>query len=50
MPERHLVLAFPTDRPVPRLARFAGEAIEAIVAEHAARGIWNVESKVPEPI
>ena len=45
-PERHLVLSFPADRPVPRLARFAGEAIEAIVAEHAARGVWVVEPKV----
>lgn len=50
VPERHLILAFPADRPVPRLARFAGEAIEAIVAEHAARGIWAVEPRVSRSI
>ena len=44
-PERHLVLSFPADRPVPRLARFAGEIIVAIVAENAARGVWAVEPK-----
>lgn len=42
-PERRLVLSFPADRPVPRLARFAGDAIVAIVAENASRGIWSVE-------
>lgn len=49
-PERHLVLSFPADRPVPRLARFAGDAIEAIVAEHAARGIWALEPTATTPV
>jgi len=40
VPVRRLVLSFPADRPVPRLARFAGEAIATIVADHVARGIW----------
>jgi LysR family nitrogen assimilation transcriptional regulator len=40
VPVRRLVLSYPADRPVPRLARFAGEAITAIVSEHVERGIW----------
>ena len=50
IPERHLVLSFPADRPVPRLARFAGEAIVAIVAEHAARGHWAMETSGDGPL
>ncbi len=49
-PERHLVLSFPADRPAPRLARFAGEAIVAIVAENASRGIWAIEPRVEKPL
>ena len=40
VPVRRLVLSYPADRPVSRLARFAGEAIGSIVADHVARGIW----------
>ena len=34
------VLSYPADRPVPRLARFAGDTIAAIVSDHVERGIW----------
>jgi LysR family nitrogen assimilation transcriptional regulator len=40
VPVRRLVLSYPADRPVPRLARFAGEAIGAIVSDQVERGIW----------
>jgi LysR family transcriptional regulator, nitrogen assimilation regulatory protein len=40
VPVRRLVLAYPADRPTPRLARFAGEAIAGIVSDHVERGIW----------
>jgi DNA-binding transcriptional LysR family regulator len=43
VPVRRLVLSYPADRPAPRLARFAGEAISAIVGEQVARGIWAGE-------
>lgn len=40
VPSRRLVLSYPADRPMPRLARFAGDAITAIVRDHVERGIW----------
>jgi LysR family nitrogen assimilation transcriptional regulator len=40
VPERRLVLSYPTERPVPRLARFAGEAISRIVADYVEQGVW----------
>lgn len=40
VPVRRLVLSYPADRPVSRLARFAGETIGSIVADHVERGIW----------
>jgi DNA-binding transcriptional LysR family regulator len=43
VPVRRLVLSFPADRPVPRLARFAGDAIAAVVGDLVARGIWAGE-------
>jgi len=43
IPVRRLALSFPADRPVPRLARFAGDAIAAIVGEQIARGVWAGE-------
>ncbi len=38
VPERRLVLSFPADRPVPRLARFAGQAIQALFRQQARGG------------
>jgi LysR family transcriptional regulator, nitrogen assimilation regulatory protein len=40
VPVRRLVLSYPAHRPIPRLARFAGETIANIVATHVERGIW----------
>ncbi|GGF30130.1 LysR family transcriptional regulator [Aliidongia dinghuensis] len=40
VPVRRLVLSYPADRPVPRLARFAGEAIGTIFSDYVERGIW----------
>ena len=40
VPVRRLVLSYPADRPAPRLARFAGEAITGIVRDKVERGIW----------
>lgn len=50
-PVRRLVLSYPADRPVPRLARFAGTAIADIVRERVESGIWagQLLSPVPEP-
>lgn len=40
MPMRRLVLSYPTDRPVPRLARFAGQAIAMTVGDMVRDGVW----------
>ncbi len=40
VPMRRLVLSFPADRPVPRLARFAGQAIVDIVSDRVERAVW----------
>jgi len=40
VPMRRLVLSFPADRPVSRLARFAAETIDAIISDQVQRGIW----------
>lgn len=40
IPVRRLVLAYVSDRPATRLARFAGETIERIVADLVDRGLW----------
>lgn len=42
-PVRRLVLAYPSDRPVSRLARFAGEALAAIVGDFVERKVWPGE-------
>ena len=42
-PVRRLVLAYPSDRSVSRLARFAGETIAAIVGDLVERKIWPGE-------
>ena len=40
VPVRRLVLSYPADRPVPRLARFAGETITTIFNDYLESGIW----------
>ena len=40
VPARRLTLSYPAERPVSRLARFAGEAIAGIVSDLVERGIW----------
>lgn len=40
-PARRLMLAFPTDRPISGGARFAADAIVAIVADLVSRGVWK---------
>ena len=39
-PVRRLVLSYSADRTTPRLARFAGDAITAIVSRHVEEGVW----------
>jgi DNA-binding transcriptional LysR family regulator len=41
VPVRRLVLAYPSDRPASRLARFAGQAVDDIVRDHVERGVWG---------
>lgn len=40
VPMRRLILSYPTDRPVARLARFAGQVIASKVAAMVDQGIW----------
>jgi LysR family nitrogen assimilation transcriptional regulator len=40
MPVRRLVLSYAAERSVPRLARFAGEAITSIITDQVERRIW----------
>lgn len=40
VPVRRLVLSFPADRPVSRLARFAAGMIDTIIRDQVERGIW----------
>lgn len=49
VPMRKLVLSFPTDRPTPRLARFAGQAVTNTVAEMVGAGIWAGRLLVNDP-
>lgn len=39
-PVRQLVLSYPADRPISRLARFAGDTIAGIVADQVDQKIW----------
>lgn len=39
-PTRRLILAYPGDRPISRLARFAGDSICAVVSDLVSRGVW----------
>lgn len=49
VPVRRLIMSYPTDRPVPRLARFAGQVIATTVSTLVERGIWSGRSLKPEP-
>jgi DNA-binding transcriptional LysR family regulator len=40
VPVRRLILSYPTDRPVPRLARFAGEIIASNVRQMVRQSVW----------
>ena len=40
VPVRRLVMSYPTDRPVPRLARFAGQVIASSVSNLVEEGVW----------
>lgn len=46
VPMRRLVLSYPTDRPTPRLARFAGQTIASIVTKMVQEGVWA--GRIPE--
>lgn len=48
-PTRQLVLSYPTDRPVSRVAQLAGESLTRIMAEHVSRGIWRGELLTRSP-
>lgn len=40
VPMRRLILSYPSDRPTPRLARFAGQTIAQKVGQMVAEGVW----------
>ena len=39
-PTRRLILSYPADRPIPRLARFAGQVIAQNVQRMVRQGVW----------
>ncbi|MBP0439926.1 LysR substrate-binding domain-containing protein [Tianweitania sediminis] len=41
VPMRKLIMSYPTDRPVPRLARYAGQVIAATIASLVRKGVWT---------
>lgn len=41
VPMRRLIMSYPTDKPTPRLARFAGQAIGKTIGTLVAQGIWS---------
>jgi len=49
LPVRRLVLSYPADRPVSRLARFAGKAVSDIVRDKVERAIWVGQLLGAEP-
>ncbi|PWL17622.1 LysR family transcriptional regulator [Falsochrobactrum shanghaiense] len=52
VPMRRLVLSYPTDRPTPRLARFAGQTIASKVTAMVEEGVWAgriLESETQPP-
>lgn len=46
-PVRRLILSYPTDRPLTRLARFAGQIIASKVGQMVAEGLWS--GRLPGP-
>ncbi|WEZ85456.1 LysR substrate-binding domain-containing protein (plasmid) [Rhizobium sp. 32-5/1] len=48
VPMRRLIMSYPTDRPVPRLARFAGQIIATTIETLVERGIWSGRILIPE--
>jgi len=48
VPARRLVLSYPSDRPVSRLASFAGETITSIVSDQVERAIWVGQLLAPD--
>jgi DNA-binding transcriptional LysR family regulator len=51
VPVRRLIMSYPTDRPMPRLARFAGQIIATTVTTLVQQGIWpgRILESEPEP-
>ncbi len=48
VPMRRLIMSYPTDRPVPRLARFAGQVIATTIETLVERGIWSGRVLIPD--
>jgi len=51
VPMRRLIMSYPTDRPTPRLARFAGQAIARTIETLVAQGVWSgriLENESPD--
>jgi hypothetical protein len=44
-PTRRLALAYPSDRPISRVARAAGELLKSITADFAERGFWSARPR-----
>lgn len=49
IPVRRLIMSYPTDRPMPRLARFAGQVIATTVATLVEQDIWSGRILGSEP-
>ncbi|MGE3993458.1 LysR family transcriptional regulator [Pseudorhodoplanes sp.] len=49
VPQRRLIMSYPSDRPIPRLARFAGQVIVATVNTLVERGVWSGKILESEP-
>ncbi|TKT76316.1 LysR substrate-binding domain-containing protein [Aquamicrobium sp. LC103] len=41
VPLRRLIMSYPTDRPTPRLARFAGQVIASTIGLLVEQGVWS---------
>ncbi|WID99531.1 LysR substrate-binding domain-containing protein [Bosea vestrisii] len=41
IPMRRLIMSYPTDRPTPRLARFAGHVISKTIEALVTQGVWS---------
>ena len=48
VPVRRLIMSYPSDRPTPRLARFAGQVIASTIATLVARDVWSGTLLIPE--